>query len=468
MTIEQIYTGCLAQGTYYIESEGEAAVIDPLRSPEPYLAKARAAGHDIKYIFETHFHADFVSGHLDLAAKTGAKIVYGPGAKTDYDKYEARDLEEFKLGKVTIQVLHTPGHTLESTTYLLLDEAGSPSAIFTGDTLFIGDVGRPDLAQRKGHLTQDDLAGLLYDSLRRKIMPLPDSTIVYPAHGAGSACGKKMSRETTDTLGNQKATNYALRADMTREEFVREVTAGLLPPPAYFSENVRMNKEGYASFDSVMETGAVPLSPADFERVANQQHALLLDVRSKEDFVAGFVPNSIFIGLDGSFAPWAGEMIPELDQPILLVTDQGREEEAVERLSRVGYDNTLGFLDGGIAAWRDYGGEVDQIDTIKAGEFRSRTRTGSVSNVLDVRKASEYDGGHLDVSRNLPLAELNGRFGEVTADEPLYLHCGSGYRSTIAASLLKSRGIDNIVNVQDKVAEILTANAVACDVKPGV
>jgi len=460
MIIDQIYTGCLAQGAYYIESDGEAAIVDPLRSPEPYLKRAEDAGTEIKYIFETHFHADFVSGHIDLAKKTGATIVYGPGAKTDYEKYNAFDGEEFRVGRLTIRALHTPGHTLESTTYLLLDEAGTPKAIFSGDTLFIGDVGRPDLAQKKGALTMEDLAGLLYDSLRRKIMLLPDDVIVYPAHGAGSACGKKMSRETQDTLGNQKATNYALRADMTRAEFVAEVTEGLPPPPAYFGENVRMNKQGYESFSDVMKTGNVALPPADFERVANAERPLILDVRSKEDFVAGFVPNSIFIGLDGSFAPWAGEMIPDLSQPILLVTDAGREAEAVERLSRVGYDNTLGYLAGGIAAWQDYGGEIDTIDTVKAGDFGDALRTGRAGRVIDARKQAEFVGGHLSVSANLPLSELNQRMDEVSRDEPVYVHCGSGYRSTIATSLLKSRGYENVVNVQDKVADILALEVV--------
>lgn len=455
MTIDQIYTGCLAQGAYYIESAGEAAIIDPLRSPEPYLRRAKEAGSKIKYIFETHFHADFVSGHLDLAAASGATIVYGPGAKTDYEKYEAHDMEEFKLGNLTIRALHTPGHTLESTTYLLLDEQGSPKAIFSGDTLFIGDVGRPDLAQKKGALTMEDLAGLLYDSLRRKIMVLPDEVIVYPAHGAGSACGKKMSRETQDTLGNQKATNYALRADMTRQEFVEEVTEGLLPPPAYFSENVRMNKQGYESFAEVLGRGAVPLSPTAFEKVANEKRPLVLDVRDKADFVKGFVPNSIFIGLDGSFAPWAGEMIPDLQQPILLVVEAGREAEAVERLSRVGYDNTLGYLQGGIPAWQAAGGEIDSIDTIGVDQFNGPLLGGEAIHILDVRKKSEYEGGHLSSSVNIPLSSLSARMHELTPENTYYLHCGSGYRSTIAATLLKSRGFDQLVNVQDKVADIL-------------
>ena len=456
MTIEQIYTGCLAQGAYYIASRGEAAVIDPLRSPEPYLERARAAGDTIKYIFETHFHADFVSGHLDLARESGAQIVYGPGAKTDYEKYEAVDGEDFQLGDLTIRVLHTPGHTLESTTYLLLDEQGTPQAIFTGDTLFIGDVGRPDLAQKKGALTTEDLAGLLYDSLRRKLMVLPDELTVYPAHGAGSACGKKMSRETTDTLGNQKATNYALRKDMTREEFVREVTEGLLPPPAYFSENVRMNKAGYESFEKVMDRGAVPLSPARFEEVANREMALVLDVRAKEDFVQGFIPNSIFIGLDGSFAPWVGELVPDLQQPILLVTEPGREAETVERLSRVGYDKALGYLEGGIAAWSAYGGEVDTIETIRADAFDPER----AKHVIDVRKESEYGGGHLRRSLNLPLAGFSAAMSELDQKTEYHVHCGSGYRSTVAASILKARGFDRIVNVQDKVADILATESV--------
>ena len=453
MTIEQIYTGCLAQGAYYVASAGEAAVIDPLRNPEPYLERAAAAGDTIKYIFETHFHADFVSGHLDLARASGATIVYGPGARTDYPKHNATDGEEFRIGALTLRALHTPGHTLESTTYLLLDPAGRPHAIFTGDTLFIGDVGRPDLAQGQGHLGQDDLAGLLYESLRRKIMVLPDDVVVYPAHGAGSACGKRMSRETTDTLGRQKATNYALRGDMTRAEFIREVTEGLLPPPPYFGENVRLNREGPGQFAHVLAGGGVALPPAEFEAVANRERALILDVRSKEEFVAGFVPNSIFIGLDGSFAPWAGELIPDLRHPILLVAPAGRAAEAVERLSRVGFDRTLGYLAGGLAAWRDYGGEVDTIDTVPAADFPARYTVGAP--VLDVRKATEFAGGHLSYARNLPLNELPARSGAFDPAAALFLHCGSGYRSTIAASLLRARGFDRVVNVQDRVDAIL-------------
>lgn len=455
MTIEQIYTGCLAQGAYYIESDGEAAVIDPLREPRPYQERAEATGSIIKYIFETHFHADFVSGHLDLAQQTGATIVYGPNAQTDYDKYEATDGERFQVGKISIEALHTPGHTLESTTYLLRDENGNPHAIFSGDTLFIGDVGRPDLAQKTGELDQNDLAGMLFDSLRNKIMPLPDDVIVYPAHGAGSACGKKMSRETQDLLGRQKVTNYALRDNMTKEEFIQEVTDGLLPPPAYFAANVKMNKEGYDSFNEVMERGFVPLNPATFEKIATQKQALILDVRAKEEFVKGFIPNSIFIGIDGSFAPWVGEMIPDLKQPILIVAPAGQEEETVMRLSRVGFDNALGYLDGGLNAWKEAGNEVDEIQTIFAKEFGERLQEGLTAPVLDVRKPSEFENGHLERASNLPLSNISRYFHTFDKSQTYYLHCGSGYRSTIAASILKSRGFDGIINVQDKVADIL-------------
>ena len=454
MIIDQIYTGCLAQGAYYIESDGEAAIVDPLRSPKPYLERAANSGAKIKFIFETHFHADFVSGHLDLARESGATIVYGPGARTDYEKIEAHDMQDFTVGKLTIRALHTPGHTLESTCYLLLDETGQPHALFSGDTLFIGDVGRPDLAQG-GALSKEDLAGLLYDSLRRRIMVLPDHVIVYPAHGAGSACGKKMSRETQDTLGNQKRSNYALRADMTRAEFIREVLDGLAPPPGYFSDNVRMNKQGYDAFAEVMGRGLRALPPRDFEAVANAQRPLLLDVRDKAEFVRGFIPNSIFIGLDGSFAPWVGEMIPDLGQAILLIAPEGRQAEAVERLSRVGFDNVLGYLAGGIAAWWDYGGEMDTIETIAAATFGERLADGRAVEVLDVRGEGEFAQGHLSMAKHQPLNLLNRWQGELDAERPYYVHCGSGYRSTIAASLLKARGFDRIVNVQDKVSLIL-------------
>ncbi len=449
MKIEQIYTGCLAQGAYFIESGGEAAVIDPLRETEPYLERARRTGARIKYIFETHFHADFVSGHLDLAKKTGARIVYGPGAETEFDKYEARDGEEFPLGKVRIRVLHTPGHTPESTCYLLLDEAGKPHALFTGDTLFIGDVGRPDLAQQATGLSQEDLAGWLYDSLRNKILPLPDEVIVYPAHGAGSACGKNMSKETWDTLGNQKKTNYALRADMTREEFIRQVTDGLLPPPQYFAKNAALNKKGYGSIDEVMQRGVRPLSPEAFEAAANATGALLLDVRDKSEFVRGFIPNSIFIGLDGSFAPWVGALVPDLMQPILIIAPAGREAETVRRLARVGYDNAIGYLEGGFEAWQAAGKEVDHLPHVDAAGLEAIVKEEPGVRVLDVRKPPEYAAAHLQPAANFPLDFINREMHRLERTETYYLHCRSGYRSTVAASILKARGFQNVVDVLD-------------------
>lgn len=452
MKVEQIYTGCLAQGAYYIESNGEAAIIDPLRESAPYIEKAKENGVKIKYIFETHFHADFVSGHLDLAQKTGAKIIYGPNAETAYEKHLAKDGEVFKLGKVTITVLHTPGHTPESTTYLLKNEQKKPYAIFTGDTLFIGDVGRPDLAQKNGKLTKEELAGWLYDSLRNKIMPLPDNVLVYPAHGAGSACGKNMSSETWDTLGNQKRVNYALRADMSKKEFIREVTEGLLAPPAYFSENAKLNKSGYESIDTVMKRGVKALSPRAFETVANETGALILDVRSKEEFVKGFIPNSIFIGLDGSFAPWVGALIQDLKQPILIVAPRGRNKETVKRLARVGYDNAIGYLKGGFDSWKKEKREIDQIETIKAPTF-IKTYNKRI-NVLDVRKPSEYSGAHIETAQNFPLDFLNKNMSEISKKKKYYLHCRSGYRSTVAASILKARGFDKLINVQAKFTDI--------------
>lgn len=446
MHVEQIYTGCLAQGAYYIESEGIAAIIDPLRESQPYLEKAVKRGAKIKYIFETHFHADFVSGHVDLAKKTGAEIIYGPGAKTDYKIHEALDGELFLLGKVSIKVLHTPGHTLESTTYLLLDEKGDAYAIFSGDTLFIGDVGRPDLAQ-KGSITQEDLAGMLYDSIRSKIMPLPDKVIVYPAHGAGSACGKHMSKETSDLLGNQKKTNYALRSDMSREEFIKEVTEGLLPPPVYFAQNVAVNKSGAESLDSIMEKGNVALDPEHFERLANQG-AMVVDTRKAQEFAASHIPNSIFIGIDGSFAPWVGALIPDLKQSIVFIAPQGREEEVVTRLSRVGYDNTLGYLDGGIDAWKEVGKEVDQVDSIPITEFAKRYNSGTVS-VLDVRKPSEFEAGHVAKAVNMPLDFINETMEKLDDQQTYHIHCAGGYRSMIFSSILKSRGIHQVVDIQE-------------------
>ncbi|WP_375578973.1 MBL fold metallo-hydrolase [Marivirga tractuosa] len=447
MNIEQIYTGCLAQGAYYIESNGEAAIIDPLRESAPYIEKAEKDGAKIKYIFETHFHADFVSGHVDLAEKTGATIVYGPGAKTDFKMHEATDGEIFEIGDIKIKVLHTPGHTLESTTYLLLDKEGKEKAIFSGDTLFIGDVGRPDLAQKAGKITQEDLAGMLFDSLRNKIMTLPDDVVVYPAHGAGSACGKNMSKETTDLLGNQKKTNYALRADMTKEEFIAEVTDGLLPPPQYFAQNVAMNKSADTSgLDKILEKGNVGLDVETFEAMANHEGALVLDTRHQEEFAKEHIPNSIFIGIDGSFAPWVGALIPDLQQPIVFIAEEGREEEIVTRLSRVGYDNTLGYLKGGVSAWKAAGKETDSVKSIPATEFASAIKSGDLT-VLDVRKPSEFQSEHVEDAQNFPLDYINDNFDELDKEQTYHVHCAGGYRSMIAASIMKSRGIHNLVDI---------------------
>ncbi|GAB4398069.1 MAG: MBL fold metallo-hydrolase [Microscillaceae bacterium] len=445
MRIEQIYTGCLAQGAYYIESEGEVAIIDPLREVKPYLEEAARQGHRIQYILETHFHADFVSGHVDLAQKTGAKIVYGPGAKTSYEIYEAQDGEELPLGKVRIQVLHTPGHTLESTTFLLKDENGKDHAIFTGDTLFIGDVGRPDLAQ-KSDLSQEDLAGMLYDSLHQKVMPLADDVIVYPAHGAGSACGKNMSKETFDTLGHQKQTNYALKAK-TKEEFIQKVTEGILPPPQYFAKNAMMNKQGYDSIDVVMQRGTTALPVADFEEIANQEMALVLDTRAPQTFAKGFIPNSIFIGLDGSFAPWVGALIPDLKQALLIVADPGREEEVVMRLARVGYDNALGYLKGGFEAWQQAGKEVDTILSISAASLAQKLAAGQVPALLDARKPTEFEAEHAEAALNFPLDFINERMAELDRAEEYHIHCAGGYRSMIMASILKARGFEKVVDI---------------------
>ncbi|NNL91193.1 MAG: MBL fold metallo-hydrolase [Saprospiraceae bacterium] len=443
--IEQIYTNCLAQGSYFVESEGEAVVIDPLREPKPYIDRARERGVKIKYILETHFHADFVSGHLDLAKETGATIVYGPKAETSFEKHTATDGEELKVGKLTIRVLHTPGHTPESTTYLLLDENGKEHAIFTGDTLFIGDVGRPDLAQKATGLTQEDLAGWLFDSLRNKIMPLPDDVIVYPAHGAGSSCGKNMSSETWDTLGNQKKTNYALRADMTKEEFIKEVTDGLQAPPQYFSLNAGLNKKGYGSFEEAMSRGLNPQSVEQFKAMIAQNDVILLDVRDKKEFVESHIPGSMFIGLDGSFAPWVGALITDINQKIALVCPVGREEETVRRLARVGYDNAVGYLDGGFESWKNASEETASIDTITVEEF---VKSDINKQVVDVRNTSEYSTTHFCGSLNVPLDHFPTNNTDVLDKEKSYfVHCRSGFRSTVASSILKRRGIHNITNV---------------------
>lgn len=443
MTVEQIYTGCLAQGAYYIASNGEAVIIDPLREVGPYMDRAEKDGVKIKYILETHFHADFVSGHLDLAAKTGATIVYGPTANTKFDCHVATDGEVLKVGDVEIHVLHTPGHTMESTTYLLKDESGKDHAIFSGDTLFLGDVGRPDLAQKAATMTQEELAGILYDSLRNKIMTLADEVIVYPGHGAGSSCGKNMSKETVGTIGDQKATNYALRANMTKEEFVAEVTDGLSAPPAYFPENVRMNKMGYESLDKVMEKGLRPLSPDAFEAAANETEALVLDTRHQKTFIHGFVPQSIFIGIDGSFAMWVGALILDINQPILIIAEPGREEEVVTRLSRVGYDNSIGFLEGGFDAWKAAGKDVDTLDQVTAEELKGIEG----ATIVDVRKQGEYLSEHVVDAVNVELDYFNDQMASVPQEGTFYVHCAGGYRSVIAASILKARGYHNMVDV---------------------
>ena len=443
MTVEQIYTGCLAQGAYYIASNGEAVIIDPLREVGPYMDRAEKDGVTIKYILETHFHADFVSGHLDLAAKTGATIVYGPTANTKFDCHVATDGEVLKVGDVEIHVLHTPGHTMESTTYLLKDESGKDHAIFSGDTLFLGDVGRPDLAQKAATMTQEELAGILYDSLRNKIMTLADEVIVYPGHGAGSSCGKNMSKETVGTIGDQKATNYALRANMTKEEFVAEVTDGLSAPPAYFPENVRMNKMGYESLDKVMEKGLRALSPDAFEAAANETEALVIDTRHQNTFIKGFVPQSIFIGIDGSFAMWVGALILDIKQPILIIAEPGREEEVVTRLSRVGYDNSIGFLEGGFDAWKAAGKDVDTLDQVTAEELKGIEG----ATIVDVRKQGEYLSEHVVDAINVELDYFNDQMASVPQEGTFYVHCAGGYRSVIAASILKARGYHNMVDV---------------------
>ena len=453
MIIEQIYTGCLSQGAYFIESNGEAAIIDPLREVAPYIEKAKKNNASIKYIFETHFHADFVSGHVTLAKETGATIVYGPEAKTGFDALIAKDQQEFKIGAISLTVLHTPGHTMESTTYLLRDEKNKDIAIFSGDTLFLGDVGRPDLAQKAADLTQEDLAGILYESLRKKIMPLADDVLVYPAHGAGSACGKNLSKETVGTLGEQKKTNYALRADTTKDEFVKEVTDGLLPPPQYFPLNVKMNKEGYEDIKTVLESGTQPLSVEAFEVAANETGAIVLDVRHQDVFVKGHIPQSVFIGIDGGFAPWVGALLGNVAQPILLVTPKGREEETVTRLARVGFDNTLGYLEGGIDAWKKEGKLVDTIEGVDPETLKKQMEDNELE-IFDVRKPNEFLSEHVPMAQNTPLDFINDHMSEFPQKNAFYLHCAGGYRSVIAASILKSRGIHNLIDIKGGFAKI--------------
>lgn len=446
MIIEQIYTGCLAQGAYYIESDGQAAVIDPLREVEGYIKKAQDNNAVIKYVFETHFHADFVSGHLDLAKKTGAAIVYGPGAEPGFEAIIATDGQQFSLGSITIKVLHTPGHTLESSCFLLSDKLGRPVALFSGDTLFIGDVGRPDLAQKAAHKTTEELAGILFDSLRNKIMTLPGDIIIYPAHGAGSACGKNMRNETTDTLAHQLISNYALRSGMTKDEFIKEVTTGLVAPPAYFPKNASLNKTGYESIDDVLKRGLHPLQPAGFEDMAHTTQALILDTRKEEEFIKGFIPGSVNIGIDGNFAPWVGALITDINQPLLIVAEQGREKEVITRLARVGYDNTLGYLLDGFTAWKQAGKATDNIRSVNADTLASISNLGRI-RLLDVRKKNEFDSEHVVYAVNIPLDNINNCMAEIDKSKTFYIHCGTGYRSVIFISILRARGYSNLVNV---------------------
>ncbi|MEL5900905.1 MBL fold metallo-hydrolase [Elizabethkingia anophelis subsp. anophelis] len=445
MKVEQIYTGCLAQGAYYIVSQGESVIIDPLREVQPYLDKLQQDNAKLKYILETHFHADFVSGHVDLSDKTGASIVYGPTAKPEFEAIIAKDEEVFEIGDIKIKVLHTPGHTMESSCYLLIDEKGKETALFSGDTLFLGDVGRPDLAQKGKDLTQEDLAGMLYDSLMNKIIPLSDEITVYPAHGAGSACGKNMQKETVDTLGNQKKTNYALNQP-DKASFIKEVTEGLTPPPGYFAMNVAMNKKGYESFDQVLEHGLKPLSAEAFEAMADETGALILDTRPAAEFHKGFIPQSVNIGVKGDFAPWVGAMIVDVKQPLLLVTDEGSEEEVITRLSRVGFDNVVGYLKGGLSAWQSAGKETDSVERITPEEFAQRYTEDA--KIIDVRKEGEYAAEHIAEAYSRPLAYINTWIKDIDPKEHFFLHCAGGYRSMIAASILQARGYRNFTEVE--------------------
>jgi glyoxylase-like metal-dependent hydrolase (beta-lactamase superfamily II)/rhodanese-related sulfurtransferase len=468
MKIEQIYTGCLAEAAYYIESEGEVAIIDPLREVKPYIEKAEKQGDTIKYIFETHFHADFVSGHVDLSKKTGAPIIFGPTAlKTGFDATFATDGQVFKLGKVTLKVLHTPGHTMESICLLLIDENGKETALFSGDTLFLGDVGRPDLAQHViADLTEDKLAGHLFDSLRNKIMPLSDDIIVYPAHGAGSACGKNLSKETSGTLGEQKKTNYALNPNLTKEAFKKELLKGLVTPPSYFPKNVLMNINGYDSIDEVVERGTKAKSARVFEVMAQEKAALILDTRNPNIFAKGFIPNSINIGIDGNFAVWVGTLIPDIKQEILLITEQGREEEVVIRLARVGYDNTIGYLEGGFEAWKNAGKDIETIETIDVEDLATLASTQEI-HLIDARKESEYKSEHVIEAINMPLDFINNNMAMIDKKKTYHVHCASGYRSMIFISILKARGFDNLINVNGgfnalKASEKFEVSAFVC------
>jgi hydroxyacylglutathione hydrolase len=461
MKVEQLYTNCLAQGAYYISHNGEAAIIDPLRETQPYLDLLKQNKDTLKYIFETHFHADFVSGHVDLAKATNATIVFGPNAQTDYKSYIAKDEEEFKIGGLTLKVLHTPGHTLESTTFLLLDENTKPKAIFSGDTLFIGDVGRPDLAI-KSDLTQEDLAGMLFESLRNKIMTLPDDVVVYPAHGAGSACGKNMSKETFDTLGNQKKVNYALQ-NISKADFIKELTTGILPAPQYFAKNAFLNKKGYKNYSDVIESGSKGLSVEEFEEFIQNLNPIILDVRKADDYAEANIPGSLFIGLDGQFAPWVGTLISDINHPILLITPKGKEEETVMRLSRVGYDNCIGYLAGGMEAWINASKPIEAVATINADKFYTDNYKKGVET-LDVRKPGEFDSAHLCKADAKPLDFIFDWIDSKNKSQPYMVHCAGGYRSMIAISILKANGYMNLTNVNGGFSAISKLSDVSTDI----
>ena len=442
MKVEQIYTKCLSQGSYYIESNNEVAIIDPLREVDVYISKAKTSNSKIKYIFETHIHADFISGHLNLAKKSGAEIVYGPKAETSFENIIAKDYQEFKIGDITIVAVHTPGHTIESTTYLLKDSSGKDYAIFTGDTLFLGDVGRPDLSQNSS-MSNRDLASMLFDSLRNKIMTLSDDVIIYPGHGEGSSCGKDLSSETIGKLGDQKRTNYALRENMTKDEFIREVLDGLLDPPKYFPDNVMLNKEGYDESDEIINRSFNSLTAKEVNNMLNEK-LTILDVRSVEDFSSSHIPGSIFIGLDGRFAPWVGEILEDVSKKLILIAPEGREKEAIIRLSRVGFDNVIGYLEGGINSWIKNGGIINKVLNESASKFST---IGNNKDILDVRSKNEHKSESLLNSINIPLIDLSRSIDKVSFEKTFYVHCKGGYRSMIAASILLANGISNFSNI---------------------
>jgi len=455
MIVKQIYTSCLFQGAYYIESNGEAAVIDPLREVSQYIELAESSNSKIKYIFETHFHADFISGHLTLSRKTGAPIIFGPNAKPKFECIIAKDNEKFRIGNITITAIHTPGHTLESTCYLLKDENKNEYCLFTGDTLFLGDVGRPDLAQKSQNITKEELAGILFDSVNNKIKPLPGNILIYPAHGAGSACGKNMMKETVDTLANQKIINYALNGSLNKKDFIKELTHELPNPPVYFPSNVKLNQEGYLDFDKVLEKSLMKLSLDKFKMLMQNDNTVVLDVRNQNSFKQGFVPGSIFIGLSGSFAPWVGSVIKEIHTKILLICEKDKEEEAIIRLSRVGFDNCIGFLDGGFDVWKNSDNQFDSVDSISAKDLNKII--GSIS-LIDVRKNGERNNGYLNESVNIPLDDFKVDILEIDKMDKHFIHCAGGYRSMIAASLLKRNGFKSIIDVSGGFAAIRKEN----------